>query len=62
MSKGTTIISDLRSFFSENENNRVINAIMRGDGVHKQTVDERIKEYMMSKIGLASWPHGGIIK
>ena len=35
---------------------------MRGDGVHKQTVDERIKEYMMSKIGLASWPHGGIIK
>ena len=29
MSKGTTIISDLRSFFSENENNRAINAIMR---------------------------------
>ena len=29
MSKGTTIISDLRSFFSENENNRAINSIMR---------------------------------
>ena len=29
VSKGTTIISDLRSFFSENENNRAINAIMR---------------------------------
>lgn len=29
MSKGTTIISDLRSFFSENEKNRAINAIMR---------------------------------
>ena len=29
MSKGTTIISDLRSFFSEKENNRAINAIMR---------------------------------
>ena len=29
MSKGTTIISDLRSFFSENDKNRAINAIMR---------------------------------
>lgn len=29
VSKGTTIISDLRSFFSENENSRAINAIMR---------------------------------
>ena len=28
MSKGTTIISDLRSFFSENDKNRAINAIM----------------------------------
>ena len=29
MSKGTTIISDLRSFFSENDKNRAISAIMR---------------------------------
>ena len=29
MSKDTTIISDLKSFFSENENNRAINSIMR---------------------------------
>jgi hypothetical protein len=29
VSKGTTIISDLRSFFSENDKNRAINAIMR---------------------------------
>ena len=29
MSKDTTILSDLRSFFSENENNRAINSIMR---------------------------------
>ncbi len=29
MSKGTTIILDLRSFFSGNENNRAINVIMR---------------------------------
>ena len=28
MSKGTTIISDLRSFFSENAKNRAINSIM----------------------------------
>ena len=29
MSKDTTILSDLRNFFSENENNRAINSIMR---------------------------------
>ena len=29
MSKDTTILSDLRDFFSENENNRAINSIMR---------------------------------
>ena len=29
VNKDTTIISDLRSFFSENENNRAINCIMR---------------------------------
>lgn len=29
VSKGTTILSDLRYFFSENENNRAINCIMR---------------------------------
>ena len=28
VSKGTTIISDLRSFFSENAKNRAINSIM----------------------------------
>ena len=28
MSKGTTILSDLRGFFSENENNRALNSIM----------------------------------
>ena len=28
MSKGTTILSDLRGFFSENENNRALNNIM----------------------------------
>jgi hypothetical protein len=28
VSKGTTIISDLRSFFSENDKNHAINAIM----------------------------------
>jgi hypothetical protein len=29
VNKDTTIISDLRSFFSENEDNRAINCIMR---------------------------------
>ena len=29
MSKGTIILSDLGDFFSENENNRAINCIMR---------------------------------
>ena len=32
MGKGTTILSDLRDFFSENENNRAINSIMRAMG------------------------------